>query len=63
MKKPSKLPDFQDSTLLREATQNLRRLVSDAAARLKQARGDSQAARIGRGFGKGNGQREHSSRY
>ena len=62
MKKPPKLPDFQDSTLLREAAQNLRRLVSDAAARLKQGPGDTQAARIVRGFGKGNGQRGHSSR-
>jgi hypothetical protein len=55
--------DFQDSTPLLASSQSLLVLVKEAAARLKKARAGMQSTPALRGFGKGNGERFHGSRY
>ncbi len=60
--RPSGLQDDSSSQLM-EASRSLRALVREAAARLREARSPVQADRIAYGFGKGNGERFHASRY
>lgn len=66
MKLQPKPPVSPDTPKLIETSRNLRLLVQEAAARLRQARIESAAARVARGigrFGKGNGERYNVSRY